>query len=273
VIRWMPSAAVTALLGLSLMPVAARPLRRSDPSTGPDPAIERLLDRTGSAVVKMLDQLGDVKCTERVEQIKFAKNGRPEYQEDSTFDYLVLFQRAGGDVNLVESRHAGRQPEHHKKVPLLVTNGFSTLLLVFHPLYQSSYEFSSLDDQILDGRRYARLRFRHIQSTRTTAVLILRDREYPLDLQGTAWIDPETGQIGRIEAELAETMEDVGMKSLRSEVEYGPFRFTGLSQPYWLPSLATVDVETPRQHWRNVHRFTAYMRFSTSTDEHVGKKP
>ena len=63
------------------------------------------------------------------------------------------------------------------------------------------------------------------------------------------------------------------MKSLRSDVDYAPFRFTGLAQPYWLPSLATVDVETPRQHWRNVHRFTAYMRFSTSTDEHVGKTP
>lgn len=269
----MPSAALAAFLATSLLPVPALCSARSSASADPDPALEQLLDRTGRAVVKLLGELGEVKCTERVQQIKFAKNGKPEYQEDSTFDYLVMFQRAEGDVGLVESRRAEQQSAHRKNVPLLVTNGFSTLLLAFHPLYQSSYDFTSLDDQILDGHRYARVHFRHIKGTRTTAVLVLRDREYPLDFQGTAWIDPETGQIIRIEAELAESMEDVEMKSLRSDVDYAPFRFTGLAQPYWLPSLATVDVETPRQHWRNVHRFTAYMRFSTSTDEHVGKTP
>lgn len=252
------------------MPAPARPPAAP---ADPDPALARLLDQTGNDVVRLLDQLADVKCTERVQQTKFAKNGKPEYQEDSTFDYLVMLQPAGGDVSLVESRRAGQEPQHRKNVPLLVTNGFATLLLVFHPLYQASYAFSSLDGQILDGRRYACLQFRHIKGTRTTAVLILRDREYPLDFQGTAWIDPESGQVSKIEADLEDDMTDVGLKSLRSEVQYAPFHFTGLAQPYWLPSLATVDVETPRQHWRNVHQFTAYMRFSTSTDEHIGPKP
>lgn len=261
------------LLVASLLAAAVRLAARAASPAAPDVALDRLLDRTGSSVAGMLEQLADVKCTERVRQTKFALSGKPEYQEDSTFDYLVMFQHSGGDVSLVESRRGGSEPAHRRNVPLLVTNGFATLLLVFHPLYRSSYDFQSLGDQVVDGRRYLRLGFRHIKGTRTTAVLILRDREYPLDFQGTAWIEPETGQVRRIAVELEESMEDLGMKSLRSEVQYQPFRFTGLAEPYWLPSQATVDVETPRQHWRNVHQFTAYMRFSTSTDEHVGKKP
>jgi hypothetical protein len=31
-----------------------------------------------------------------------------------------------------------------------------------------------------------------------------------------------------------------------------------------MPVSATIDVETPRQHWRNVHRFTQYKRFSAT---------
>lgn len=273
VIRIIQWAVLVTLMALSLMPILALPSPPTRAASDPDPALQLLLNRTGNSVAKLLDQLADVKCTERVQQIKFAKNGKPQYEEDSTFDYLVIFQHAGGDVSLAESRRAELQPEHHKNVSLLVTNGFATLLLVFHPLYQSSYDFRPLDDQILDGRRYARLQFRHIKGMRTTAALILRDREYPLDFQGTAWIDPETGQISRIEAELEESMTDLELKSLRSEVQYAPVNFTGLAKPYWLPSRATVDVETPRQHWRNVHRFTAYMRFSTSTDERIGKAP
>jgi hypothetical protein len=33
-----------------------------------------------------------------------------------------------------------------------------------------------------------------------------------------------------------------------------------------------VEVETPRQHWRNLHQFTAYKKFSVSTEEQVIKK-
>ena len=32
-------------------------------------------------------------------------------------------------------------------------------------------------------------------------------------------------------------------------------------------------VETTRQHWRNLHRFTDYKRFSTDAHEEVAKKP
>jgi hypothetical protein len=32
-----------------------------------------------------------------------------------------------------------------------------------------------------------------------------------------------------------------------------------------------VEVETPRQHWRNTHEFSNYKRFSVTTDEQVAK--
>jgi hypothetical protein len=29
----------------------------------------------------------------------------------------------------------------------------------------------------------------------------------------------------------------------------------------WLPASATIDLETPRQHWRNIHHFTDYRKY------------
>lgn len=236
-------------------------------------SLDQLLDRTGGAVSKFLDQLSQVKCTERVSQAKLGKSGKSEYTENSTYDYLVLLQANGGDLTLAESRLAERAPKKKQNLPLLVTNGFSTLLLVFHPSYQASFQFTPLEDELLNGKRYAKVGFRHVPGMRSTAVLLLRGREYPLDLEGMAWVDRESGEIVKMSAGLESSMEDVGLRALRSEVQYAPVRFLGAKEEYWLPVSATIDVETPRQHWRNLHRFTEYQKFSTSVESTIAGNP
>jgi hypothetical protein len=107
---------------------------------------------------------------------------------------------------------------------------------------------------------------------RSPAALALRGREYPLDLSGVAWIEPATGIIGKIDAGLATSMEDIGLKSMRSEVQFHPVPFANSKDVYWFPAQASVEVETPRQHWRNTHNFTDYKQFSVSTEEKVATK-
>ncbi len=59
------------------------------------------------------------------------------------------------------------------------------------------------------------------------------------------------------------------MKSLVATVDYQPVRLPGWKQAYRFPSVATIDVETLRQRWRNVHRFTNYQRFMVDTESTV----
>ena len=97
----------------------------------------------------------------------------------------------------------------------------------------------------------------------------MRGREYPLELSGTAWIDPQSGSIARIVATIGNSMEDVGLKTMNSEVDFAPIPFHNMTKTYWFPAKAVVEVETPRQHWRNTHVFSDYKQFSVSTDEKV----
>jgi hypothetical protein len=78
--------------------------------------------------------------------------------------------------------------------------------------------------------------------------------------------------ITKIIADIGDTMQDVGLKTLHSEVEYAPVPFRGMKVTYWFPAQASVDVETPRQHWRNTHHFMDYKRFSVDTEEQVAKQ-
>jgi len=77
-----------------------------------------------------------------------------------------------------------------------------------------------------------------------------------------------------MEAGIGSTLEDVGMKTMASAVRFAPVAFSkDKDQPvYWFPSEAVVEVETPKQHWRNTHRFNGYKQFSVTTEEHVASK-
>jgi hypothetical protein len=180
---------------------------------------------------------------------------------------------ANGELSLDESRLAVHEAKVDKKnTSLLVTNGFATLFLVFHPYYAQSFRFTASEDDVVGGDRLSRVSFTHVSGTRSIAALALHGREYPLELSGTAWIDPQTGVIRKIVAEIGDTMRDVGLKTLRSEVQYAPVPFRGMKETYWFPAQASVEVETPRQHWRNTHRFGDYKRFSVDTEEQVANK-
>jgi hypothetical protein len=232
-------------------------------------------------MVDFVVQLSNVKCSERVTQIKLDKNGHTDYTQESRFDYLVLLQASNDEMMLNESRLAeqppnpsrketGREAEiKQKNVSMLITNGFSTLLLIFHPYYRNSFEFTLAGEELIDGKSMLRIQFAHIPGRRTPAALSVRGKEFPLDLKGTAWIDPATGQVARIDAELEKDMSDVGLKQLSIAVDYQPVQLRGWLEPYRFPSVATINVETLRQHWRNVHQFTKYQLFTVDTETTV----
>jgi hypothetical protein len=235
------------------------------------PADADLLTRVQTQVTDYLEQFSDVKCIEKVNQQKLTPNGKVELQRESTYDYLVILTNAGGEISLDESRLAvGDAAKTDKKNrPLLVTNGFATLFLIFDSYYAQSFQFTLGDVETLNGHAYQKVAFQHVRGTRSPAALSVRGREYPLELSGTAWIDPQTATIAKIEMTVGSSMEDVGLKALRSEVAYAPVPFRDSGATYWFPSQATVEVETQRQHWRNIHTFSDYRKFAVSTEEKV----
>jgi hypothetical protein len=245
-------------------------------TTSASPEAERLNDlltRTANQTSLFLDQFSDVKCTELVRQEKLGKDDKVELKEDSTYDYLVILTNAGGELNLSESRIAMREAKRDRKnTSMLLSNGFATLFLVFHPYYAEAFKFTLAGEEVVGGRTLEKISFEHIPGMKSPAALALRGREYPLELTGTAWIDPQSGSIAKIQAGIADSLQDVGLKALNSEIDFAPVPFSDSKDVYWFPTVARVEVETPRQHWRNLHQFTAYKKFTVSTEEQVTKK-
>jgi hypothetical protein len=242
-------------------------------AAGAGNSFQELLDRASSNVAAFLETISEVNCTEHLTQERIAENGRTMEKHESAFDYLVLLSNAGGELNLVESRVAAadaNNKEVHEKAPLLVSNGFSMLLLVFHPYYAGSFQFRPGKPES-SGGALSEVNFQHIPGTRSPAALAVRGREYPLEISGTAWIDPGSGVIEKIAAQIGTEMEDVGLRTMHCEIEYAPVSFRSVPGTYWLPAHTTVEVESRHQHWRNTHVFSAYKHFSVNTTEQVSQ--
>lgn len=227
------------------------------------PPVEALVARAGKQVQQFWDQMAAVHCTERVLQIKLDDNGKHLVERRSTFDYLVLMQLNGDEFRMDESRvEQGKAPKHSDRA-LLTTSGFSTLILIFHPLYQDSFRFTLAPGQ--EGSN-VKVHFAHIHGKRSPAVLQLRNREYPIEWEGDASIDPASGAITHIEAGLAEPLADVGLRKLSADVVYGPVQLKDVKELAWLPQTAVIEAQTVHQHWRNEHSFSEYKQFGVSVD-------
>jgi len=225
-------------------------------------------------VVQYISQLSNLHCKEIVTQEKLSPKGHVETTEHSSYDYLIMMEGSGDDFQLNESRLETKAAPH-KQLPMLVTNGFSTLLLVFHPYYSNAFEFEPGEEETVDGVQALTVHFKHIRGRRSLASLSLRNREFPLELKGTAWLDKNTGQVLKIESTLIDDMSDIGLRSLNVHVDYRYIQLGKNNASLTLPVLATVEVTTPRQHWRNTHKFSDYKIFGAEAeqDPNVKVKP
>lgn len=229
--------------------------------------LEALLEKTGKRVEQLLERFSEVTCTEVVSQMKLGTNGKVYSQKKTIFDTLIILDTAENDLSIEESRlEQGKSAKSKSgEKSLLVTNGFSVFLLVFHPYFRNSFEFESGDSSEFEGQKLEVVRFQQIRGKRSPSVLQLRGRDYPLEWEGNALVDSRTGYIARVTAKLKATMEDVGLKSLSSDVIYQPVTFIGAGETQWLPSIAMIEAESIQQHWKNTHQFSNYRLFSVTT--------
>jgi hypothetical protein len=240
----------------------------SMPQSFADPRTDDLLARTGRRVEQFWEKVSSYNCREFVLREKLQKKGRAEYKQRSEFDYVAFAKVKAGALTVEEVRLPLRKDADKADMPsLLETNGFPTLLLIFHPRYQLSYRYRI--EEGLDNEGSVRVRFEHIRGAGSTSAVMVQGKAYALELQGTAIIDSESGAIRQISASLMEPMKEINVEDFEVEVTYDLQRFPFESESRWLPSKAMIELRTGLQHWRNTHQYSHYKRFTVEASEAV----
>ena len=227
-------------------------------------SLPNLLDLASRSAEREMTALSSVACTETVVETKVNQKKKTEERRRQIFDYLVLADTDDGDLAITESRIAQGKAKTESK-PLLLSTGFATMMLILHPAYQNSFEFTDLGVVDEGGKMWRRLGFEFRPGKRSPSLLRSGTREFPLAWKGEARIDDSTGQVAAIHASLGSQLEEIGLVKLETTVQYRPQ--PGHISGDWLPTEAVIDLETNHQHWHNVHTFTSYKRFDVATSE------
>jgi hypothetical protein len=230
------------------------------------------LDRATRTAEVFWDEFPTVQSIESVTQTRLGADGQPVSTHTSEFDYVALLKTRNNGVIVEESRILRTPDDAGINDQFLLTSGFPTLLLMFHPEFKGKFDFwESAEPNSPAGS--VRIAFKSRSDERSMAAFRLGGRLYPILWRGYAWIEPTTGNILRIEAHLASAMEDIGVSELRAEVDYRPVLLRGSEQSYRLPSRATISLRTQKQHWRNVHEYRAYKLFTVTTSTRDSAQP
>jgi len=259
--------------------LAGQVVREDSPTVSANPSADptfnaranETLLRSRKLIDKFFEQMSNVVCNEDVAQSVVGKNGKPMYREESIFEYQMQANTRSGSLKLVESRDARKEAFRDPSKTLLITNGFASMLLILHQDFESSFVFTPLSEEVIDGRTLVEIHFKPVPGASSPAAIQLRSRNYPLPLTGDVWLDRDSGAVVRMISRLDSGLDDLGLHDLRSEIHYSIVEFHDPEESYWMPASAMIDVQTPKQHWRNVHRFTDYRRFRATIQVQFGE--
>lgn len=269
--KWWCALALVAALANTCGTCAAQAEPGEIPATG-TPKLEALI-LARKFVQDYFEKFSDLTCKETVTQIVLNSSGHAIYRENSAYDYQFEAASVSGTLKFSETRETRNPAYRDPGRTLLVTSGFASLLLVAHPMYEASYLFEPAGGETIGGVSYTVIRFIPVPGASSPASLRLRGKNYPLPMSGTLWIDPRTGAIVKLEAKVDSSLSDLGLAGMHSEVHYALHTFHDPPGSVWIAESAVIDVDTPRQHWRNLHKFSDYKRFNVDVHEEIGKLP
>lgn len=268
---WWRAVALAAAISISTGPCMAQAPPGEIPAS-PAPQLDALV-LARKYVQEYFDKFSDLACKESVTQIVLNNSGHSIYRENSAYDYQFQASSASGTLKFNETRQTHNPAYRDPARTLLVTTGFASLLLVAHPMYEASYVFEPAGAETIGGVSYIMIHFVPVPGASSPASLRLRGKNYALPMSGTLWIDPQSGAIVKLEAKVDSSLSDLGLAGMRSEVHYAPHTFRDPAESIWIAESAVIDVDTPRQHWRNLHKFSDYKRFNVNIHEEIGQLP
>jgi len=256
-------------------------LRRTTPELkGLEPAedqkpLQPVLTAVGKNVWEFFRNFPNTSSLEQIHQEKLKGNGKRGEAQDQKFHYLCVLPAQAWGPGFTEYRanlagDAG-QPGGLAE-GFMLTSGFASASLIFHPVYQSEAAFRYLGRQKLNGRDTLVVAF----AQRPTQAHLYGsfkqgDIQVSTFTQGLAWIDSQNYQIVRLRTDLLKPLPEVELKKQTTEIEFSEVHFKSFSGGFWLPKNVSVTVDWHGHVLRNDHEYSDFKVFNVDSKQKLGK--
>jgi tetratricopeptide (TPR) repeat protein len=238
--------------------------------------LEPILTAVGKNVAALFRDMQNTTSQEKVHLEKLLRNGKAKESMNERYLYLCLMPSDPGVPGFTEYRK-NIDVDTRKQGSLdrgyMLTSGFVSAALIFHPAYQSQSTFRYLGREMMDGRETYVIAFAQLpQKAELFGVFRSGDKSAPTFEQGLAWIDVQDYKILRLRTDLLKPLPEIRLTEESTQIDYQDVHFKQLAQGFWLPMDVTVTVRWEGKRLRNVHHYSDFRLFNVEHKENI-KEP
>jgi hypothetical protein len=237
--------------------------------------LDSILSAVGKTVAEFFQNLPNTSSLEQIHQERLGHNHKALAKLDQQFQYLCFTPAEAWGPGFDEYRvdlSGGRAFPKGLHDGFMLTSGFVSASLVFHPTYQPQTAFRYLGRQKVEGRDAYVVAFAQ-QPAKARLNGTFKSGEISMTTfsQGLAWIDPQSYQITRLRTDLLMPLSEVKLETATTEIAFGEVHFKGIGKGFSVPRQVTVTVDWNGKHLRNEHRYSEFKLFKVEATEKPGK--
>ncbi len=226
-----------------------------------------ILKRVGATVADFFDNFSNTTCSEHISSTVDTVPARLPLQYDGKFNYVALAKPGARKTRLEEFRTDSKSEVGQPKGGV-VTVGFVSLAVHFHPAYQPDSRFRYLGRELVKGKNTYVVAFGQRPGVARQAQRVtFNDKTGFVLMQGVARIDPESFRILRLRTEIQQPELNVGLQKETTEVEYSQVTFKQDRKTLWLPRQVTVSGQLRQYVFSNQHRYSQYRLFTVEAGQ------
>jgi len=235
-----------------------------------------ILSGVGKTVAEFFSNFPNTSSLEQVHQEKLSRKEKVAGEFDQKFRYLCFTPAQAWGLGFDEYRvdaSGGQAWLRGREDGYMLTSGFASASLIFHPAYQRQADFRYLGRQKVNGRNDYVIAFaQQPAKARVNGAFKSGETTIATFSQGLAWIDPQSYQITRLRTDLLRPLPEVNLQRVTTEIVYGEVHFKGTDAGFWVPQQVTVSVDWNGKHLRNEHRYSEFKLFRVDANEKVGTR-
>jgi hypothetical protein len=230
---------------------------------------EQVLRGVGQRMKEFVSTLEKFTAVESLEHYALNQAGERKTPETRKFNYVVaVTQNREGTFLLEEFRNGSADPEQFPGG--IASVGLPAINLLFHPMLASDFDFRCEGLGRWKGRSAWQVHFAQ-RTDRAVRIRIYHvgTNEYPVLLEGRAWIDPASFQVMRLESQLQAPIPQIGLKLEHLMIDYEAVTFRSTGQEVWLPQFAELYVDRQKKRYFRRHTFSNFELFNVDTAQKI----
>lgn len=230
-----------------------------------------ILRKVGETVKVFFQNFPSTSSVEQVTTQRLDGSGKVRQSLNHRFKYLLLPQADQAALGMEEYR---TDPGGTRASPVaangefMITEGFASQALHFHPAFQSGSRFRYLGRQPVAGIDTFVVAF--AQRPETAGVLEdfrTKSSSVVVLIQGAAWVDSRNYQIIRIRTHLLKPAPEIRLQSQTTDIYFSDVQFTKARSKFWVPREVAVTVAWNGRVYRNLHKYSDFQLFKVEARE------